>query len=377
VKAYAPWCHHCKQLEPTYMQVAQALHSEDVGVHVGRIDCTRFASVATHFSVRGFPTLLFISQERVVEYHGDRTKEEIIDFAKRMKGPKVKPATCEDLDKLLELHKVYFISFGETIPGPTLDALEDFYALNWFYHSSTICPGFSEGLYAIKGTPNRRIEILHDPSATEIAPWIKQQRFPLFVKVTYGNFNMLLNSGKTLAIALVQEYSSVGKLANESHDELKDLLEDLSGSYKDKELFSFGWCSQLEMINSIAIQTIEPPKFVIVDSRSLQYFVLEEETTRENLVKALDDLVLGNLYMIGGDSYYHKALRSIYDGFTSLTSMYKGNPILTLLLLGLPMSFLSIIVYTSCCTDILDAREEDEEEEPIDLDQEPQHAKTE
>lgn len=174
-----------------------------------------------------------------------------------------------------------------------------------------------------------------------------------------------------MAIALVQEYSSVGKLANESHDELKDLLEDLSGSYKDKELFSFGWCSQLEMINSIAIQTIEPPKFVIVDSRSLQYFVLEEETTRENLVKALDDLVLGNLYMIGGDSYYHKALRSIYDGFTSLTSMYKGNPILTLLLLGLPMSFLSIIVYTSCCTDILDAREEDEEEgkkSPNDID---------
>jgi len=44
-------------------------------------------------------------------------------------------------------------------------------------------------------------------------------------------------------------------------------------------------------------------------------------------------------------------------------SMYKGNPVLTILLLGLPIGFLSIIVYTSCCSDILDARDEDDEED--------------
>lgn len=69
-----------------FMQVAQRLHSEEVGVYVGRIDCTRFTNVASHFSVRGFPTLLFVTRDKVVEYHGDRTKEELIDFAKRLKG---------------------------------------------------------------------------------------------------------------------------------------------------------------------------------------------------------------------------------------------------------------------------------------------------
>lgn len=39
--------------------------------------------------------------------------------------------------------------------------------------------------------------------------------------------------------------------------------------------------------------------------------------------------------------------------------MYQGNPVLTLLLLGLPSSFLAIIVYMTCCSDFLDARDDD------------------
>jgi len=47
-----------------------------------------------------------------------------------------------------------------------------------------------------------------------------------------------------------------------------------------------------------------------------------------------------------------------FDGYSSLSAMYKGNPILTLLIFGLPLSFLSVILYSSCCSDILDAPEE-------------------
>lgn len=86
VMFYAPWCHHCKQLEPTYALVAQSIHNEDIGVLVARVDCTKFTSVATHFSVRGFPTILYIHKNRIVEFLGDRTREDIIDFGKRLTG---------------------------------------------------------------------------------------------------------------------------------------------------------------------------------------------------------------------------------------------------------------------------------------------------
>ena len=59
---YAPWCGHCKKLEPIWKHVAQSL--EEFPIRVGRVDCTRFTAVAKEFDVRGFPTIMFL-KERV------------------------------------------------------------------------------------------------------------------------------------------------------------------------------------------------------------------------------------------------------------------------------------------------------------------------
>lgn len=64
----------------------------------------------------------------------------------------------------------------------------------------------------------------------------------------------------------------------------------------------------------------------------------------------------------GGDTYMHRFLRLCFDAITTLLSMYQGNPVLTLLLFGLPGSFLAIIVYMTCCSDFIDAKDEEEEE---------------
>lgn len=53
---YAPWCAHCKRLEPVWSHVAQHLHA--TSIRVGRVDCTRFTNVASSFKIKGFPTIL-------------------------------------------------------------------------------------------------------------------------------------------------------------------------------------------------------------------------------------------------------------------------------------------------------------------------------
>jgi len=45
---------------------------------------------------------------------------------------------------------------------------------------------------------------------------------------------------------------------------------------------------------------------------------------------------------------------------TVLTSMWKGNPILMMVLLGLPFGFLSLICYGICCPDLLDAKDDED-----------------
>ena len=63
----------------------------------------------------------------------------------------------------------------------------------------------------------------------------------------------------------------------------------------------------------------------------------------------------------GGNSWLVRIYRSFYEAKTSLFDMWRGNPVLTAVLIGLPLGFLSLIFYSICCADIMDAEEEDEE----------------
>lgn len=61
----------------------------------------------------------------------------------------------------------------------------------------------------------------------------------------------------------------------------------------------------------------------------------------------------------GGNSWPVRMYRSFYEARTTLTNMWRGNPVLTALVFGLPLGFLSLICYSVCCSDILDAEEEE------------------
>lgn len=45
---------------------------------------------------------------------------------------------------------------------------------------------------------------------------------------------------------------------------------------------------------------------------------------------------------------------------TILTTMWRGNPLLMMVLLGLPFGFLSLICYGICCSDLLDANDDED-----------------
>lgn len=63
----------------------------------------------------------------------------------------------------------------------------------------------------------------------------------------------------------------------------------------------------------------------------------------------------------GGNSVPVQIYRTYFEARTALTDMWKGNPVLTTVLFGLPLGFLSLILYSICCSDILDADEDEDE----------------
>lgn len=79
IKFYAPWCGHCRKMEPTYEQVADMLQGD---VNVARVDVPANRELGTRFDVKGFPTIKFLSKGKVYDYVGRRTAQDLVEFAK-------------------------------------------------------------------------------------------------------------------------------------------------------------------------------------------------------------------------------------------------------------------------------------------------------
>ncbi|GFT20048.1 protein disulfide-isomerase TMX3 [Nephila pilipes] len=383
VMFYAPWCGHCKNLEPIWNQVAQSL--VDTDIRVGRIDCTRFTSVATEFSVSGFPTILFIKGHKTVEYRGDRERHEIVDFARRMDGPAVRHfASCNQFEALRKDKKVFFIyiddsklSENEQLKDNYTRIAEEFQTVVNFYTGPVQCIAQLESValpieqsaYVCKdGSCFKYDDDMLISYNISLRNWVNKERFPAFIKVSPGNFHQLIKTKKYIVIAVLEE-NQIGGLSLKM-SEFRDVLEAIAVNNKElyHEHFIFGWLGQPEIANNIAMETLTIPSLIVVNSVTYQYYLpmLDEDEkipSPQSILELLDQVKNNSAQAYGGETFLYRVYRTYYGAKTSLFGMWKGNPVLTTVLLGLPLGLFSIICYTTCCTDILEAGDEEEESE--------------
>ncbi|RVE48620.1 hypothetical protein evm_006691 [Chilo suppressalis] len=138
VKFYAPWCAHCRRLEPIWAHVAQNLYNSPI--KVAKVDCTRFTAVATHFKIRAYPTIMFLKGSFQHEYTGDRVKEDMVNYALRMSQPAIqKVSQADSLGYLKETHPVFFGYIGKQ-QGPLWESFtfnaQKYQPHTWFYTMS-------------------------------------------------------------------------------------------------------------------------------------------------------------------------------------------------------------------------------------------------
>ncbi|XP_052191016.1 protein disulfide-isomerase [Diospyros lotus] len=93
---YAPWCGHCKKLAPILDEVA-ASYQNDADVVIAKIDATANDIPNDVFDVKGYPTLYFRSASgNVLQYEGDRTKEDMIEFVNKNRDKTAKQDPGKD-----------------------------------------------------------------------------------------------------------------------------------------------------------------------------------------------------------------------------------------------------------------------------------------
>uniref|UniRef100_A0A8C2D1Z7 Protein disulfide-isomerase A3 n=1 Tax=Cyprinus carpio TaxID=7962 RepID=A0A8C2D1Z7_CYPCA len=84
VEFYAPWCGHCKNLEPIYKELGEKL-SGDPNIVIAKMDATA-NDVPPNYDVQGFPTIYFVpsgQKDQPQRYEGGREVSDFITFLKK------------------------------------------------------------------------------------------------------------------------------------------------------------------------------------------------------------------------------------------------------------------------------------------------------
>ncbi|CAG9561276.1 unnamed protein product [Danaus chrysippus] len=376
VKFYAPWCAHCRRIEPIWAHVAQALYNTPI--KVAKVDCTRFSAVATHFKVRAFPTIMFIKGPFWHEYSGEREKEEMVNYAMRMAQPAVQVVShTESFAYLKDSHNVFFGYIGKQ-QGPLWEMFmtnaEKYQAHSWFYAMShevvknDLKPPNDTAVFVHKdndiiyftATP----EIIQDRETLNdtLKRWVNSERFGFFPKISRSNINDLLDTKKYIVIAVVSE-NKLNEITQTERD-FKDMVESIIRSKKHElhHHFQFGWMGNPELANSIAMSELAVPYLIVLNSTTNHHHIPDDDPvlmTPEAVILFLEQIHEQTAPTYGGNGWMVRFYRGFFEARTTLINMWRGNPVLTALVFGLPLGFLSLICYSICCADILDADEEE------------------
>jgi len=85
LEAYAPWCGHCKTLEPKYKELAQTMKKYSNSVTIAKVDATA-NDLPPKFAVSGFPTIFFVpanKKDAPVKYEGAREVSDFVSYIKK------------------------------------------------------------------------------------------------------------------------------------------------------------------------------------------------------------------------------------------------------------------------------------------------------
>ena len=123
VKFYAPWCAHCKRLQPEYASAAEALSSQDPPIVLAKLDSTQNSKKTKQYKVTGYPTMKLFVNGKPIDYTGGRKMDDIVSWVQRKTGPSSSLIGSHlAFEKAREKHEVAVFYFGKT----TDHAFEEF-----------------------------------------------------------------------------------------------------------------------------------------------------------------------------------------------------------------------------------------------------------
>ncbi|OWK01628.1 TMX3, partial [Cervus elaphus hippelaphus] len=170
VDFYAPWCGHCKKLEPIWNEVGLEMKSIGSPVKVGKMDATSYSSIASEFGVRGYPTIKLLKGDLAYNYRGPRTKDDIIEFAHRVSGALIRPLPSQQMfEHMQKRHREKYI-----------DAASELIVYTYFFSASEeVVPAYVtlKEMPAVLVFKDESYFVYDEYEDGDLSSWINRERF--------------------------------------------------------------------------------------------------------------------------------------------------------------------------------------------------------
>ncbi|KAG1663666.1 Protein disulfide-isomerase A6 [Nymphon striatum] len=117
VEFYAPWCGHCKRLEPEWESAASQLEGK---VKLGALDADSMKVMGQKFGIQGFPTIKFFRAgkktfDSAEEFTGGRTADDIVKFGLDLAAENLPAPEIVEVSILLRLSSSIVLARSELI----------------------------------------------------------------------------------------------------------------------------------------------------------------------------------------------------------------------------------------------------------------------
>ena len=295
---FAPWCPHCKNFKPTYLELAKKVKEEKLDYKIAVIDGDKNSNFSQAHNIKGFPTiLLFINKgEKEYEYNGAQDVDSILKYIKKKKeSPYNIFEKLEELEKFIEENKLLLLLTEKDLEKEKIfKSIADKNTLFEFaICQSDECIGkYKSDIIFFKP---------HDEPFASLNNYLKEESLE-FLTETLNDFISIFGVGMgaildNLHPYFINEYkkSTLFFFRNEKDSNLDSIIKEVAKKYRKKYYFLIS-----DVDNDVGRETSQffylydkdLPAVTFYEIKGDDTFVykMEDKITKDNIIKFIDDV---------------------------------------------------------------------------------------
>ena len=297
---YAPWCGHCKSLEPEYKKAAEILMEENSSIRLAKIDATENLDLAESFEVKGYPTLKFLKNGERIDYTGGRTSLEIVQWLKKKTGPSsAQLNTVAEVEQFKTNSNFVIVYFGredsETFKSYlTIADKHEYYFAHSFDEAVKSHYNAQDNVVLFKDFDELRNDFQGELTPKAFDDFADIYSVPLVGPVTDRHIEVIFDKNRIGLFYLRSQISAsdvefdevLRKIAPLYREHIVFVVSDIEGELEEHVFQYFG--VKEETIPQIRISDV-------IDEEEVRHYVLDKPITEANVQEFLLNFINGTL----------------------------------------------------------------------------------